>query len=444
MSSAPGVKFYFIYHRARGHRPYFYDCDDGSLSFAFPEDGLVFDPYTRTRCDLRVSDFRPCGLHIHPGIAADALLDPLEALRGRAHYSAPQRARDSWALCAPILRLPERHFARRAGSASKAIDAFITGRVKRGQNPGERVLAHAADALLLEEIYAELLHLDAEPLEDEEAANLRTLLVVLTARFSPPPPVQTAVRALLARMAAQTADAALAARMQFQYIRFRALAPGRPSPYAALDPGRLLSAYADSQMLFGAPLYEMMWAQRRRYPALPIPAPMIQIERAIERLGGLATEGLFRRPGALTSVDSIVADAHEGNIAFLDGAHLLDLCTLYKRLLHVPGGLIGRDLTERLVRNQVGSEVVAEMDLLHQNVFKHFIGFMRHATKHVEATRMDAANLGLVFAQTLLWDNSTDPEVIKEIPAVGKALIRELIDDWDVAEFWPMKIPGEP
>jgi hypothetical protein len=48
-----------------------------------------------------------------------------------------------------------------------------------------------------------------------------------------------------------------------------------------------------------------------------------------------------------------------------------------------------------------------------------------------------------ILKDTLDYKKKKSPEVIQEIPKRGKLFILELLENWDVSDCYPLRIPGD-
>jgi hypothetical protein len=131
----------------------------------------------------------------------------------------------------------------------------------------------------------------------------------------------------MVRKAQQTEDRRLAKRMFVQYARFASRVP--ESPFAHFRHETLLNGWRSSPQLFGVSLCELMSDHRKRHAALPVPIAMIKMEEAIERMGGLEAEGIFRRSGDQYHIDQMVKRANRGK-SFLEYGDVHAVTCLYK------------------------------------------------------------------------------------------------------------------
>jgi hypothetical protein len=247
-------------------------------------------------------------------------------------------------------------------------------------------------------MYAQVLSLLAPGTPPEVTSEIDHLLVILSSKFLPEDLIASAVRAYLARKATSQ-DAKTAERMSFQYIRFRGLTRGDPSPYANVPLLNLLSNWITSTMVFHVPLYEAMWTQRKRYPSLPVPAVLLQLEAKLEQSGGFRTEGTFRLSGDMALVARLAEEANQGNAQFLASARVHDIASLYKFWFRqVPGHLVDEATTRALLTQDNFIQIADDVPVPQRNVLKHLIGFLKRFATFEETTRMYATNLAIVFA----------------------------------------------
>jgi hypothetical protein len=107
---------------------------------------------------------------------------------------------------------------------------------------------------------------------------------------------------------------------------------------------------------------------------------MIDLENKIEKLGGFQMEGLLRRPGHLAFVARLRNLGNEGNESYLENARINDMVSLYKSWFRkLPGALVDDDLTRQLLESDEFLSNAESMPVVHRNVLKHLIGFLRYA-----------------------------------------------------------------
>ena len=192
--------------------------------------------------------------------------------------------------------------------------------------------------------------------------------------------------------------------------------------------------------MFGGTLQECMDMQRTRYPHRRLPWILTTLADQIMVLNGASTEGIFRVPADLDEVNSVKSRFDQWEIPVCADCHTTgSLIKLWFRELYEP--LIPDEFYEECVRigedGKRVNEVISRLPEINRNVLLYLVRFLqRFARSDVSLiTKMDASNLGTVFAPNCLRCPSSDPGVILENTRKEMAFIKNLIHNLDTKEM---------
>ncbi|XP_030026708.2 rho GTPase-activating protein 39 isoform X2 [Manduca sexta] len=195
------------------------------------------------------------------------------------------------------------------------------------------------------------------------------------------------------------------------------------------------------QSMFGNTLSEVMTLQKDRFPNRQLPWVQVALSQQVLALNGRETEGIFRVSADVDEVNALKAK--------IDNWELPDASTLTDA--HAPASLLKlwyRELYEPLIPDALygacvaaGTEYAACTRVLHRLpplnrlVLTYLISFLQQFTapEVVSQTKMDSANLAMVFAPNCLRCTSQDPRVILENARKEMTFLKTLITNLDTS-----------
>ncbi|KAJ2947105.1 hypothetical protein O0L34_g16454 [Tuta absoluta] len=195
------------------------------------------------------------------------------------------------------------------------------------------------------------------------------------------------------------------------------------------------------QSMFGNTLSEVMSLQKDRFPNRQLPWVQVALSQQVLALNGRQTEGIFRVSADVDEVNALKAK--------IDNWELPDASTLTDA--HAPASLLKlwyRELYEPLIPDALYSACVAaggdypactralqRLPLLNRLVLTYLISFLQQFTapEVVSQTKMDSANLAMVFAPNCLRCMSNDPRVILENARKEMCFLKTLIINLDTS-----------
>ncbi|XP_026328625.1 rho GTPase-activating protein 39 [Hyposmocoma kahamanoa] len=195
------------------------------------------------------------------------------------------------------------------------------------------------------------------------------------------------------------------------------------------------------QSMFGNTLSEVMALQKDRFPNRQLPWVQVALSQQILALSGRETEGIFRVSADVDEVNALKAK--------IDNWELPDASTLTDA--HAPASLLKlwyRELYEPLIPDHLyGACIAAGSDFavctralqrlphINRMVLTYLIQFLQQFTapEVVSQTKMDSANLAMVFAPNCLRCTSQDPRVILENARKEMTFLKTLITNLDTS-----------
>ncbi|CAG9560291.1 unnamed protein product [Danaus chrysippus] len=195
------------------------------------------------------------------------------------------------------------------------------------------------------------------------------------------------------------------------------------------------------QSMFGNTLAEVMVLQKERFPHRQLPWVQVALSQQVLQLNGRETEGIFRVSADVDEVNALKAKIDNWELP--DASMLTDA--------HAPASLLKlwyRELYEPLIPDSLYSACVASggdfpaceralqrLPPLNRLVLTYLISFLQQFTapEVVSQTKMDSANLAMVFAPNCLRCTSQDPRVILENARKEMTFLKTLITNLDTS-----------
>ncbi|OHS96939.1 Rho-GTPase-activating protein [Tritrichomonas foetus] len=190
---------------------------------------------------------------------------------------------------------------------------------------------------------------------------------------------------------------------------------------------------------FGVSLWEIFHHQQRSCPDMPIPLCMYKMLRKIQELDGFNTTGIFRLPGNMGRLDTLIYKAnHEEE--YLEGEDLMTIASLFKRWIRdIPGKLIPESAVPRLMEvttTEEAIEFVQVLDYPSKMVLMYLIGFLRECAASKDKNQMGEKNLAMVFGPNVVYENGAVNPM--ELQARIQFCLQSLIEKWDVSFIYPL------
>jgi hypothetical protein len=200
--------------------------------------------------------------------------------------------------------------------------------------------------------------------------------------------------------------------------------------------------------MFGGTLREAMDIQEERFPQRRLPWILTTLTDQILRLNGATTEGIFRVPADLDEVNNQKNRVDQWEVPACQDCHTAaSLLKLWFRELYEPiipdrfyddSVAVGQNEGDGEDGGRGGApKIVASLPESNRDVLTYLIRFLQYFARPEIAivTKMDAANLGTVFAPNCLRCPSSDPVVILENTRKEMAFVKNLIHNLDTSAF---------
>lgn len=290
---------------------------------------------------------------------------------------------------------------------------------------------------LIDEVYCQLWKqlINAPP--ESLAAGLQSFLVMAT-MFSPGPPLH---KFLLHHIASLAKDNDYA---QFVFIRLQANCVnvnGEQTLKFDDDAAILAIPSHPTQAVynFGVSLWEISYHQHKVLPKMPIPLVMYQMANHIKNLNGFTKVGIFRLPGNMKRVETLIYKGNHGE-DFLEGEDVETVASLFKRWIRdIPGKIISEELVFKLMEITNSDQALAfaeELEFPFKMVLKFLVGFLRDVASNKDVNQMHEKNLAMVFGPNVVAGN--DKVNPMELQARIQFFLQSLIEKWDVSDLYPL------
>ena len=446
-------KVYFIYYRKRDNKPFYFDAREHTTQWRYPTDGVVYDPATKKPIPAPEIPNRRATVvpmvrrppipteWIPAGLSADADSNTIEDLA--AQLFRPVKGMDTKELASFSTKKPtsgllaslDKNAGKKALKLFKMVLDYIgVGDSKKPPTITE-ITSFANESSLIDELYAEILK-QSNDVPEPHLESTSTLLASICPVYLPSPELIPFVRSQLARMAKIDK---IRTTMMRAYFRFTALVHLGAAPrFEGIPSNDIMNA----PMQYGVSLYENMWNQRNTHRSLPIPHILVYCQRMLVEKGCASTEGIFRLPGNMKLVEQLIGEANQKDDGYLATASVNDVGSFYKQWFReIPGGLVDNEHTQRLLvtRKEEFVALADSLEELHRNVLMNLIGFLRELATHKAVTKMDEANLSMVFGPNIIDSgNVENPMKMAAMSSTSRDFIATLISEWDVSPIYPL------
>jgi len=301
---------------------------------------------------------------------------------------------------------------------------------------------------LIDETYIILTKLTHNNPNQDHTRRVWELILCVSTFFPSSPDLQPLLRHTLATVSLGT-NQSLSSIAKIAYIRFAArcdcgeIFPRQPPSWTNLIPTHPSADF----FVFGAPLLELIYAQRRSAPKCTIPLFMHRFAHALFQSGAKEIEGTFRLPGNKVQVDLLVESINNGQ-EILNGVDLRDLASLFKRWLAdmpepiVPMGMYS-DLVKALKEKTI-MDFLKVLPRVNHDTLGYLVGFLQEFIQAEEVTRMGILPVSMIFGANVVRIVSNDPKVMKDMTEHGKQFMTFLLTNWDVSFIYPLPLEFIP
>ncbi|RKO98401.1 hypothetical protein CXG81DRAFT_15960 [Caulochytrium protostelioides] len=314
------------------------------------------------------------------------------------------------------------------GVAMAAVIPDIEALLSRGISRGE----------LRDEIYVQMCkQLTRNPNADSIQRGWQ-LLCVLPIGFPPSKNFEDYMQSFIASAMRDPVTEKLATHANKKFVRICRTGPRGKTPSAPEIERALEAPFIHS--VFGEPLEDIMQLQRAAGGAEDLPRILPFLVHAIIDLHGCTSEGIFRVPGDSDLVVDLRCRIEKGQYD-LNGVRdpnvPSSLFKLWLRELADP--LISADVYDECIAlgRDEGREdalahartILAKLPETHQRVCDYVITFLQKVAEpqNVPLTKMNVANLAMVFAPNFLRCPSDNPTTIFENTKFEQGFLRILI-----------------
>lgn len=295
---------------------------------------------------------------------------------------------------------------------------------------------------LINEVYA-ILVIQMTNAPQESLVRALTLFLIMSTIFYPNPKLSPYLLAFIGKLALWN-GAEFAEMAQLCYIRLKARIQSGKSMLDEKINDKLIKNIPkqlnEHPLQFGASIYEIMWIQHRTQPKLPIPKILHLMCESLFQKNAQNVEGIFRLPGNLTNVQKLIQNANDGK-EYIEGTTIHDMGSFLKQWFRdIPGALLTNEELGRVIStkgSEAHIEIAESLPEPIKNVLKYLCGFLRKLAESKDVTKMDNANLAMVFGPNIIImsDNVQDTP---KITSSSQQFLTSLINDWDVSSIYPL------
>eukprot|EP00048_Salpingoeca_helianthica_P011974 m.173364 g.173364 ORF g.173364 m.173364 type:complete len:892 (-) comp15305_c0_seq1:324-2999(-) len=191
--------------------------------------------------------------------------------------------------------------------------------------------------------------------------------------------------------------------------------------------------------VFGSSLEEVMESQQEKHPNARVPLVIKTLAQAILDHNGPQTEGLFRVPGDIDSVNTLKLALNQNNpLPPLSDPHVPG-SALKLWFRELPHPLIGHDLYEECLASfdnpAAAIATVSRLPTANYNTLLFIIHFLQliGRPENQKITKMTMDNLAMVWAPNFLRCLSSDPMIIFTNARKEMSFVRVLLLNWDTS-----------
>jgi hypothetical protein len=232
-------------------------------------------------------------------------------------------------------------------------------------------------------------------------------------------------------------------RLYGRYYLGNVLDDSKDSRLLSVTLGKLMSA----TIPFGVHLYEVLLAQRGRFPNLPVPYVLHFMCDLLKSRGGLRLEGIFRNPGTEGLINEIRSQVNF-DMSVLRRGDANVLANLIKMwLLELPSPLVPVELLHRFIELGGRGSFRAFFELLptsHRKTLLYLVGLLQELCKNAALTGMDIDELATIFGPCIvnpLRTESNNPAQVQKITTLSVSFCRQIIQEQDASSVYPLNIP---
>ena len=301
------------------------------------------------------------------------------------------------------------------------------------------------DKALIDETYIILMKLIRNNPSEDDTKKVWDIILVMCTFFPPGHDLQPFVRHVVASEALGTKPT-INSIAKIAYLRLAArcdcgeIFPLQPKNWTNLIPTHIVQ----DSFVFGAPLLELIYAQRRSSPKCTIPLFMHHFCNALFAAGAHKVEGTFRLPGNKVQIDLMVEAIHNGKNVFNSNAELNDLASLFKRwLADLPAPIVPMSMYNQLVEalnNKTLMDFVDTLPKVNHDTLGYLVGFLQQFIKSVDVTKMGIIPVSMIFGANVVRIVSDNADVMKKMTDDGKKFMAYLLEKWDVSFIYPLPV----
>ena len=279
---------------------------------------------------------------------------------------------------------------------------------------------------------------------EQDTQKVWDIILTICTFFPPSPDYQPFIRHIVATEALGTKPT-INNIAKIAYIRLAArcdcgeIFPQQPKNWTNLIPTHVVQ----DSFVFGAPLLELIYAQRRSSPKCTIPLFMHHFCNALFTAGAHKVEGTFRLPGNKIQIDLMIDAIHNGKNVFRN-AELNDLASLFKRwLADLPAPIVPMSMYNQLVDaldNNTIMDFIQTLPKVNHDTLGYLIGFLQEFIKAAEVTKMGIVPVSMIFGADVVRIVSNDQMVLKNMTNNGKKFMEYLLQNWDVSFIYPLPL----
>ena len=324
-------------------------------------------------------------------------------------------------------------------AAINSFDYILEFCSSSGQSPEKLVKLLANYKLLVDEVYIQLIKQTHK--NENKDTLLRTwyLLILMATLYDSSPQYKPLIRSTLAQ--GITSNMREISRCAFiAYLRFVSFHTLNED----IKPERYTSIINDENHGFSpfhCHLLEMMYHQKNKAPDCPIPLILWGMIYYLIKNKGFETQKLFIKSGVREKIDQISHDC----VTSLDSLKTADaenLGELVKKWISELGQplVISRFYKEFETNPEKSVDIANKLPHFNKFSVMYIIGFLQEFSKHKDQTKVEEKFIinifgGLLFPPIEEYSFNA-PSCLK----IGKVVVKNLIDNWDTKEVYPLPI----
>lgn len=195
-----------------------------------------------------------------------------------------------------------------------------------------------------------------------------------------------------------------------------------------------------ARTLFDCSIFEIMWAQRKKYPLLPIPIPLALIIQELVKKNAVKTPNLLDLPSDNEKVELVAVNMLNEQKS-LESLNVGDLMGLLKNwLLSISDPLISRSTFNNFLHYENPMEYTNNIPSAHRDSLKFLVGFLKDILNNDEENNSTGTKLANIFGPLIVDPTEIvhSREIYDAIIARSSEFLKGVLFSWQTDDIYPL------